>query len=68
MKSKQAQAKKVVSPNIPGYTYGGGEAASSPISVRDLELLRQSVDFTDEDQRYLRLAGEVLADQTSGAA
>jgi hypothetical protein len=64
VKPKQAQMKKMVSPNIPGYTYGSGDAASSPISVRDLERLRQSVDFTDEDQRYLRLAGEVLADQT----
>jgi hypothetical protein len=58
---KQEQVKKMVSPNIPGCTYGSGDAASSPISVRDLELLRQSVDFTDEDQRYLGLAGRCLA-------
>jgi len=28
-----------------------------------LELLKQTVLFMDEDERYLRLAGEVLKDQ-----
>ena len=55
--------KKVTDP-IPGYTYGTPEVAPSPVSMRELENLKISVGFTDEDQRYLRLAGEVLADQT----
>jgi hypothetical protein len=55
--------KKVTDP-IPGYTYGTPEVAPSPVSMRELENLKISVGFTDEDQRFLRLAGEVLADQT----
>ena len=32
--------------------------------MQELENLKVSVGFTVEDQRYLELAGEVLADQT----
>jgi hypothetical protein len=49
--------------DIPGYTYGQPHAARSPASSEDLELLKRSVLFTEEDERYLRMAGEVLADQ-----
>jgi hypothetical protein len=45
---------------IPGYTYGSEAVAQSPLSIADLELLKQTVLFTEEDERYLRLAGEVL--------
>jgi len=31
--------------------------------MADLELLKQSVLFGEEDERYLRLAGEILSDQ-----
>jgi hypothetical protein len=55
---------KMVSEQIPGYTYGTAEAATSPVSMHDLELLKKSFCFTEEDERYLRLAGEVLANQT----
>jgi len=48
---------------IPGYTYGTSVAAKSPLSEQDFDLLKQSVLFTDEDVRYLRLAGEALQDQ-----
>ncbi|MCS6873954.1 MAG: protoglobin domain-containing protein [Pyrinomonadaceae bacterium] len=44
-----------------GYDYGN--VAKSPISLEDFELLKKTVLFTDEDQKYLRLAGEVLKDQ-----
>lgn len=54
-----------VSDQIPGYSYGSPEIASSPVSLRDLENLKISAGFTDEDWRYLRLAGEVLSDQTA---
>lgn len=56
---------KMVSPHIPGYTYGTEASAASPISLHDLDLLKQSVRFTQEDERYLRMAGEVLSEQTS---
>ncbi|MCL6505575.1 MAG: hypothetical protein K6T59_00980 [Bryobacteraceae bacterium] len=46
---------------IPGYAYG--KVARSPVGPDDLELLKQSVLFTEEDERYLRMAGQVLADQ-----
>ena len=48
---------------IPGYTYGSAAVAQSPLSIADLELLKQTVLFTEEDEQYLRLAGEVLQDQ-----
>jgi hypothetical protein len=54
----------VVSQHIPGYSYGAAEVARSPISMRELDDLKICAGFTEEDQRYLRLAGEVLADQT----
>lgn len=46
---------------IPGYTYG--EVAEAPIKLQDLELLKQTVLFTQEDKTYLRMAGDVLKDQ-----
>jgi hypothetical protein len=49
---------------ISGYSYGRAEVASSPVSVEELGALKGSAGFTDEDERYLRLAGEVLRDQT----
>jgi hypothetical protein len=55
---------KMAAEHIHGYNYGTGEVGPSPVSLRDLENLKISVGFTEEDQRSLRLAGEVLADQT----
>jgi hypothetical protein len=49
---------------IPGYTYGTAEVARSPVSVDDLEQLKQTMQFSDEDHEYLRMVGEVLSDQT----
>lgn len=48
---------------IPGYTYDTTAVAQSPLSVEELERLKQAVLFGPEDERYLRMAGEVLADQ-----
>jgi hypothetical protein len=56
---------KTVAEQIPGYLYGASEVARSPLSLQELESLRISAGFTEEDQRFLQLAGEVLADQTS---
>ena len=49
--------------SIAGYTYAEETVPQSPISLEDLALLKKSVLFYDEDEEYLRLAGEVLADQ-----
>jgi hypothetical protein len=55
---------KTVASQIPGYTYGTSEAVKSPVSLAALEQLKQSVGFTREDERCLRMAGEILGDQT----
>jgi hypothetical protein len=49
--------------NIPGYGYGTQEVARSPVSAEDLDLLKQTVLFTEEDERYLQMAGDVLEGQ-----
>lgn len=51
--------------NIAGYTYGEETVPQSPISLEDFGLLKKSVLFTEEDETYLRQAGEVLADQVA---
>lgn len=48
---------------IKGYSYG--KVGQSPVSVTALELLKKTVLFTMEDEKYLKLAGEVLKDQTN---
>lgn len=48
---------------IPGYTYGTPDVARSPVSDEDLAKLEAATLFSEEDARYLRMAGEVLADQ-----
>jgi len=55
---------KRIAAEIPGYTYGTDSVPRSAFSVRDLEKLKLTAGFTAEDERYLRLAGAVLADQT----
>jgi hypothetical protein len=49
---------------IRGYSYGSSKVARSAVSTQDLESLKVSAGFTAEDERYLRLAGKVLGDQT----
>lgn len=49
---------------IAGYTYGKAEVIPSPISMKELDALKVSVGLTSKDEEYLRLAGEVLGDQT----
>ena len=55
---------KRVSEQMPGYSYRRAEVATSPVTLRELEELKISAGFTEGDERYLRLAGGVLADQT----
>ncbi len=37
--------------------------APSPVTLEELESLKNTVFFTEDDARYLRLAGDVVADQ-----
>ena len=55
---------RLVADSIPGYDYGAPSVAKSPITLGELEQLKQSANFTPEDEEWLRKAGEVLADQT----
>ncbi len=49
--------------NIPGYTYGTGAVAQSPVTLADFERMQKSALFGDEDVKYLRLSHDVLKDQ-----
>lgn len=53
-----------MSAQIPGYTYGQPQLAHSPVSLEDFDLLKQTVLFTGEDTRYLRMSFDILKDQT----
>jgi Protoglobin len=55
---------KKVAEQISGYSYGSPEVSASSVALRDLENLKITVGWTEEDERYRRLAGEVLAGQT----
>jgi hypothetical protein len=57
---------KNVAESIPAYTYGTPEVAISPVTLDELQALKTSALFTAEDERYLRMAGEVLTGQTQG--
>lgn len=48
--------------SLQGYTYG--QVPPSPVSLADLDLLKQTVLFTADDEAALRTAGEVLHNQT----
>jgi hypothetical protein len=50
--------------HIPGYDYGTKDVATSPVSLKELEQLKQTITLDSEDVRYLRMAGEVLENQT----
>lgn len=61
-----ANSGSVISPQtqIPGYTYGQKSVATAPFTLKDLESLKKTLLFTDEDVRYLRKSKEILAGQT----
>lgn len=50
---------------IKGYDYGKATLEKSSVSVQDLALLKKTLLWSDEDDRYLKMAGEVLRDQTN---
>jgi IS1 family transposase len=51
------------SQSIPGYTFETPDVARSPVTAEEVDLLKATLLWSDEDDRYLRMAGEVLADQ-----
>jgi Protoglobin len=55
---------KKVADVIPAYTYGTSAIAESAVSLDELEKLKVAAGFTAQNEHFLRMAGEVLADQT----
>lgn len=51
--------------NPSGYTFGTKQVAKSPFTLEELELLKQSLLFTDEDIKYLKMSNAILKDQTN---
>lgn len=48
---------------IKGYDYGKPTLEKSPVTEQDLALLKKTLLWSDDDDRYRRMAGEVLSDQ-----
>ncbi len=48
---------------IQGYTYGSPEVPKAPITDEEFALLKKTVMMTEEDEKYLRMAGETLKGQ-----
>jgi hypothetical protein len=48
---------------IPGYTFGNPSLSRSPVTLRELELLKETLLFGPEDLTALRRSREVLKDQ-----
>jgi hypothetical protein len=61
--SEDGQTTTRTTTTIAGYTYGTSEVPRSPVSLNELDLLKQSVLFGPEQEIWLRRAGEVLDDQ-----
>jgi hypothetical protein len=51
--------------HIKGYDYGKATLEKSPVSMQDLDLLKKTLLWSVDDDRYLNMAGEVLKDQTN---
>lgn len=49
--------------SIPGYRHADPELQPSPVSLEELDLLRQSLLLTDDDVALLRKSKEILAPQ-----
>ena len=48
---------------LAGYEFGTRSVVRSPLGIEDLDLLKQTVLFGEEDEEQLRMAGDVLEDQ-----
>lgn len=51
--------------SVKGYDYYNTKLEQSPVTMLDLELLKKTLLWSEEDSRYLRMAGEVLQDQVA---
>lgn len=50
--------------NVPaGYNYGDPALPSSPVTLNDLDLLQQTVLWSETDRAALRRAGQILGDR-----
>lgn len=49
--------------NIPGYTHGSPELATSPVTLDDFERMKASALFGDDDIAALRQSHDIVADQ-----
>src|SRR6266700_2260425 len=47
--------------DIPGYDYGDHSLPRSPVSLEELRSLERAVGLTQEDEEWLKSAGEILA-------
>jgi hypothetical protein len=45
---------------IPGYTYGSKSIPKAPLSLADLDLIKKSVLWGPEDDKYMRMSHDVL--------
>ena len=61
--SANANAQETKVPS--GYTYGTKQVAKSPFTLEDLKLLEQTLLFTDEDVKYLKMSHDILKGQTN---
>jgi hypothetical protein len=52
-------------PDIKGYDYGKLSLEKSPVTLQDLELLKRTLLWSDDDNKFLALSGEVLKTQTA---
>ena len=59
-----ASANAQSAPAIPGYTMGQKSLAKAPYSLAELDSLKKTLLFSDDDVRYLRMSKAILADQT----
>ena len=46
--------------DIDGYNYGHATLARSPVTCEELELLKRTLMFGPDDERYLKMAGSIL--------
>jgi hypothetical protein len=56
-----SQAASAPGSGIPGYTYGTAAVPRAPVTLEELELLKKTVLFTEEDAHWLRVSRDVLA-------
>jgi len=49
---------------VPGYAYGSPALAKAPFTLADLEALKKTLLFTNDDVNALRQSRAILADQT----